>query len=296
MSKILDTCPICGNKNLKVIPTKISSFVRERIESDDIDIRLMHCENCSFAFYDYRFSGEEEKKLYYMYRDDVYQKQREKYECWYTAKVNKALNSDEQALKEQQRVIGKVLKDNGYDAFDNVLDYGGNEGATFIEKWGVTNKYVYDISGCDVLPGITKIESINDIYDLSLDFVMSNMTFEHLTRVTEIIEVFKKIGDDNTTFYVEVPSEFPFSENKYSIKDNFSLLFNRNYNALKLAKYYIHHKKEPFFVMKEHINFYTQESIKQLVESHGFKILDVQENYENAARGRCKVLSILFKR
>lgn len=296
MGKWIYECPICGNAETIGTKTKISGFVKERIESDDIDIQLLHCTNCSFAFYDYRFSPEEEKKLYDMYRSDLYQRQREKHECWYTARVNNAFNNNEKYLKEQQRVIEKVLRDNGYDRFDNALDYGGNEGATYLDKWGIKNKYVYDISGCEVLPNITKIDRKEDIRDLPLDFVMCNMTFEHLTSTTEIIDFYTKIGDANTIFYVEVPSEFPFSINKFSIKNNIGLLLNPNYNSWKLFLYYLKQRKEPFFTMKEHINFYTSNSLKTLIESYGFRTIDIQENYEMGALGKSKVLSILFKR
>lgn len=296
MGTKIKACPICGNEETIGTKTKISDFVRERIGCEDIEVQLLHCTKCSFAFYDYRFSPEEEKKLYDKYRDETYQKQREKHECWYTAKVNNALNADTKSLTEQQRVINKLLNDNGYDSFENALDYGGNEGATYIDKWGTQNKYVYDISGCEVLQGITKIESVNELFGKQLDFVMSNMAFEHLTCVTEIIETFTKLGNDETIFYVEVPSEFPFSENKFSIKNNIGLLFNPNFNKFKLAKYYLKKRSEPFFPMQEHINFYTPNSLKKLVEKYGFKVIDVQENFEMGALGKNRVLSILFKR
>lgn len=294
MGKRIKTCPICGNTEVKYTKTKISDFIRARIECDDIDISLVHCTKCSFAFYDYRFSPEEEKKLYNLYRDNNYQKQREKYECWYTEKVNTALNNDKKYLREQQKIIAKILKDNGYNYFENALDFGGNKGATFIERWGTKNKYSFDISQSEVLPNITKVNNIEELFTLKLDFVMCNMTFEHLANPTEIIDIFTRIGDKNTVFYVEVPSEFPFNFNKFSIFNNISLLFNPNFNKWRLFKYYLKTKNEPFFTMKEHINFYTQKSLKTLVNNFNFRIIDVQENYENAALGKCKVLSILF--
>ena len=291
-----NTCPICGNTETIGTKTKVSDFVKERIGCGEVELELLRCDKCSFAFYDHMFTPEEEKSLYDQYRGLEYQKQREKHECWYTAKVNNALDSDTKSLEEQRRVIGKLLNDNGYDSFENALDYGGNEGATYIDKWGTANKYVYDISGCDVLPGITSVDSVDKLYDLRVDFVMSNMTFEHLTCVTEIIEKFTKIGDEKTVYYVEVPSEFPFGENKFSIKSNLSLLINPNFNIFKLAKYYMKKRNEPFFPMQEHVNFYTVSSLRMLVENYGFSVIDVQENYEMGALGKSKVLSALFKK
>lgn len=156
---IINYCPICRNTLLEKTDTVISEFVKERINYNKKDeaIHLCYCKKCEFAFYDYRFSSQEENKLYEKYRDKTYQKQREKSECWYTAKVNEALNHDSKALNEQKRVITKVLSDNGFSSFPNALDYGGNEGATFCKQWGTENQYVYDISDCDVLYGIQKI-------------------------------------------------------------------------------------------------------------------------------------------
>lgn len=290
-------CPICGNTELIGIKTKISDFIKERIkyEGED-DIELLHCTGCSFAFYNYRFSQEQQEKLYSGYRDDVYQQQREKHEYWYTAKVNDLLNHDMKSLTEQQRIIDKVLIDNNLDAFDNALDYGGNEGETFLKKWGEKNKYLFDISGCQTLPGIIGINRIDDLYNLQLDFVMCNMVFEHLANVTEVMNVFTKIGDNSTVFYIEVPSEFPFDNDKFSIKNNMGLLMNPNFSNWKLLRYYLKQRMGSFMPMKEHINFFSPTSLKAMVENSGFATIDIQENEESGALGRGKVLSVLFKR
>ena len=70
---------------------------------------MCHCEDCSFSFYDRRMTDEESNRLYEGYRREGYQKTREKYDCWYTEKVNHALNNDSLALEEQRRVINMVI-------------------------------------------------------------------------------------------------------------------------------------------------------------------------------------------
>ena len=45
--------------------------------------------------------------------------------------------------------------------------------------------------------------------------------------------------------------------------------------------------------MSEHVNFWTPKSIQILMERCGFKVIDVQENYEEGVLGKNKVLSIL---
>ena len=103
-------CMICGNDKLEYKDTIISDFVMARI-SDDFEeghnkrTRLCFCPKCTFAFYEYRMNDEEQSRLYKNYRDDNYQKTREKYECWYTPKINGALNNDKIALAEMLQWI-----------------------------------------------------------------------------------------------------------------------------------------------------------------------------------------------
>lgn len=130
----------------------------------------------------------------------------------------------------------------------------------------------------------------------SIDFIMCNMVFEHCTSPSELIDKLYKIGGKDTVYYIEVPSEFPFSTNKFSIKNNLTLLLNPIYSKVRLVKYYFKQKSGAFMPMKEHINFYTFSSMRYLLESHGFNVLDLQQNTENSVLGKSRVLSALFKK
>lgn len=240
---------------------------------------------------------EEDEKLYADYRGEEYQKTREKYECWYTKKVNDALNSDQLALSEQRKVIEKMIRENIGKELKIALDYGGNEGKTFTDMIGTEEKYVFDISGVKTVDGVKGISNFEDLKKHAYDFIMCNMLFEHLVNPMEIMDVLKEIGGDRTIYYIEVPSENPFTNgNKFSIGKNLSLLFNPIYSNIRLMKYYMQQRKEPFMPMKEHINFYTKKSIRKMVELSGFQVLDIQENVEKAVLGNSVVLSVLFKK
>ena len=52
----------------------------------------------------------------------------------------------------------------------------------------------------------------------------------------------------------------------------------------------------PFMPMKEHVNFFTIQSMKTFVENNGFKVVDIQENLENTILGEQTVLSVLFQK
>ncbi len=294
-------CMICGNEQLEYRDTIISDFVMARIddnykEGHNRKTRICYCPKCTFAFYEYRMTDEEQSKLYADYRDEKYQKTREKYECWYTAKINDALNNDRLALAEQRRVIEKMIDENAKKPLETSLDWGGNEGRTFTRKMGSKARYVYDISGVPTIQGVKNLRSMEEVKKHQYDFVMCNMMFEHLSYPTEVMKQLMEIGNDDTLYYIEVPSENPFNANKFSIKSNFKLLFNSKYSNIRLAKYYFKRRKAPFMPMAEHINFFTEKAIRTMVENAGFKVVDVQENKEKAVLGEGMVLSIMFKK
>ena len=294
-------CIICGSSDIKSVDTIVSDFVMARIgphnSGGSRKTKLCFCRECTFAFYEFRMSDEEDRKLYADYRGEEYQKTREKYECWYTKKVNDALNNNKTALGEQKRVIEKIVKENIGRELPVALDYGGNEGKTFTDILGTKEKYVFDISGVKTVKGVKGISRFEDLERYSYDFIMCNMLFEHLVDPIEVMETLYKIGNEETIFYIEVPSENPFvSENKFSIKKNLSLLFNPIYSNIRLFKHYLKQRKEPFMPMKEHINFFTKESMKRMIELNGFQVIDIQENIERAVLGNSIVLSALFKK
>ena len=297
-------CLICGGNNLEYKETVVSDFVMARIEPlfvsgkvNNYPTKLCYCHDCTFAFYDYRFTEKEETDLYRNYRDAEYQKMRQRYEPWYTAKINDALNNDHLALSEQKRVIRETIQRHETKGIGAALDYGGNEGKTFYPELGTEEKYVYDISGVECVEGVCHVGTFEELLHYRYDFIMCNMLFEHLTKPKETLDQIGKLGDDNTLYYIEVPSENPFvSGDKFSLRKNISLAFNPRYNVFLLAKSYLAMRRQPFMPMKEHINFFTTKSMRIMLEKSGFECLEVRENPEKAVLGDALVLSALFRK
>ena len=295
-------CLICGSSDIETIDTVVSDFVMARINNkfvtgSNYKTKLCFCKSCSFAYYDYRLNKAEEYSLYKNYRDETYQKTREFYECWYTKKVNEIINFDEVALTEQQKQIKTML----FNAIDReikvALDYGGNEGKSFVAEIGTVKKYVYDISGVKPVVGVETISNYSALKNCKYDFIMCNMLFEHLSYPLNDMKRLWNIGDSDTLYYIEVPSENPFIKgNKFSLFKNLKLAFNPNYNFCKLVKYYLKSYHGPFMPMKEHINFFTENSLKKMLEVSNFKIIDVCEANRNGNLGKSSVLSALFKK
>lgn len=296
-------CMLCGSENLETIDTVVSDFVMARINPnfeqgkiENYKTKLCFCKDCTFAFYEYRLSEEEDQRLYEDYRGEKYQKTREKYDCWYTKEMAESMNSDETRLKDQQRVIESVVFAHTDRDIKVALDYGGNEGKTFTPRLGTEEKYVYDISGVKTVDGVKGISDYDELKNHSFDLIMCNQLFEHLADPIEVLRQIGKIGDKDTLYYIEVPSENPFfEENKFSLIKSLKLLFNPHYSKTRLIRYFFHIRKQPFKPMKEHINFFTEKSIKGMIEREGFKIIDIEENVERYPDRDLKVLSVLFQ-
>lgn len=294
-------CLVCGSKNIKCIETKISDFLVSRIYGEarvktGITVNLCHCNDCSFSFYDKRLTAEEEARLYRDYRGYDYQREREKYDCWYTDKVNRALNSDKVALTEQKRVIRKMLTSYIHQPIIRALDYGGNRGDTFDTVFGFREHYVYDISDVDTLPGIRKISSFAELRRYCFDFIMCNMTLEHVAYPRDFLQKLNSIGSDDTVYYLEVPSENPFMQNKFSLLKNLRMLLNPCLSSTALIKHYFYLRKQPYMPMHEHVNFFTPKALETLLQKEGFEVIAIEENSEKAVLGDALVLSAVFRK
>ena len=296
-------CIICGSDDIETRDTFFSDFVMARItdgfEPDkgmNRPVKLCFCRKCTFAFYDYRLTDEEADLLYKDYRGEEYQRTRERYECFYTSKVNNALNSDALSLKHQKENITRVVSEYIKGGIETALDYGGNEGRTFTESLGTREKYVYDISGVKTVDGVRCISDRQELFSHRYDLIMCNQLFEHLADPAEVLGFIRSLGDNDTYFYIEVPGENPFiMNNKFGILKNIPMFFNPIYSKTRLVKYYFHRKKLPFMPMHEHINFFTPKSIRMLGELNGFEVITVGESKQRNVLGDSNVLYTLFR-
>lgn len=144
--------------------------------------------------------------------------------------------------------------------------------------------------------GVKKIGSYQELLEHHFDFIMCNMTLEHVSYPKDFVKLLYDIGSSDTYYYLEVPSENPFEKNKFSVMKNFGLFYNTHYSKSRLIKHYFNLKRQPYMPMSEHVNFFTPTAIKTLMTESGFDVVDIQENYERAVLGKSKVLSVICKK
>lgn len=144
---------------------------------------------------------------------------------------------------------------------------------------------------------VSKISGItNSLFLHKFDLIMCNMTLEHISYPKEFMKLLYDIGSSDTYYYLEVPSEDPFNKNIFSIMNNLGLLLNPYYSRIRLVRHYLNLKRQPYMPMSEHINFYTPKALGTLIRTSGFRVVDIQENYEKTILGKKKVLSAICKK
>ena len=289
----MSKCLVCKSNNTKVFKSKVAKFLSIRmLNGEEQETDAVFCKDCGFLYYTFRPTDEQMNKLYYRYRDEEYQKQRQSCECWYTPKINElignSLSEKETRNKNLENIINKNIE---IENINNVLDFGGDKGQHIPNIFSKKEKYVYDISGVEPIAGV----NFTDLKDKSkkFDFVMCCHLLEHVCSPQQIIEQIKSLMSNESYLYIELPFDSPFYANKFEI---FQFLFNKYFTFPTLLKHFIKTKSEKCFKpMHEHINFFTPQSITKLLEDFGFEILYNDIFIINSEWCKTKTISTLAK-
>ena len=266
----VDSCIVCGSKDLNTYNAQCSPFLAERIwGSEPFDTTLTHCNHCDFAFYNPRPEDSELDRLYANYRGVEYQQQRQKFEPGYTQEVNESLGHSTTEIAARKQNMARFLKGQvDYTKIKAVLDYGGDNGQFITPEFRNSEKYVYDISGVPLLSGVKRISSIDESRMHKFDFIMCCNVLEHVSSPNKIISNLLRFSHKGTVMYFEVPADSPIN----GIKRTVTALF-QNYPGLYQWYSLVRGSKKPYiiFEMHEHINHLSRKSLQTLLKLHGIK-------------------------
>ncbi len=282
---IATECICCGGAELMRSPAVLMPFIAHRIynwEPVEIDsswglktislgtayaiCNSLLCIKCRLLFLDIRFSEKEMKRLYNNYRDDNYTELREYYEPGYRARSN-GLNRGTNYLKEVEAFLlpylPKIIK---------LLDWGGDSGENTPFKDNSKNTiHIYDISNIKtngLLINVSKEVACQQEYDL---IVCSNV-LEHVPYPHQILNEIKSIMTTSTLLYIEVPLEN---------------LILEVYTDIQLLK-----KKRHWH---EHINFFTESSLRALLLASGLSMLSFKVQNIICENKPCSQFMLLCK-
>lgn len=254
--------PFVSHRALDLPPMKIDSSLGLRTIPDGTAYSLcksLMCRQCGHLFVDYRFSETEMARLYADYRGATYTELRDRYEPGY-AQRNLAIREGIDYLPEIENFLDGLVPDSEI----SVLDWGGDTGVNTPFKDRRSLLHIFDPSANEA--GEPGAESFSEIpagctaYDL---IVLSNV-LEHIPFPADTLHAILPFMTSKTTLYVEVPFEGlrrQLGDSPYSGAD----------------------KKKHWH---EHINFFTPESMKTLLERSGLtvvaeSILDLGDSQAN---------------
>ena len=269
MPSISDKCICCGSSKLKKKQSILSPFFTYRMfnytplkikrkQFNDIKhgytyyaCQTIECLNCGLVFLDQRFTKEELKKYYNNYQTSKFFNERIRFEKSFRSRLKKFRYSGIIAgkFKEISKIEKFILGNIGLPR--KILDYGAGDGkGTIFRQNDKVKSILYDPFNFNKSKSTkSKINIKNNNFDL----ITFRNVLEHVSYPREILFDLMKIIKSRTNIYIEVPKEKLISKYKKG---------NR-------------YKNKPIWT--EHINFFTQDSLKKLLILSGLKILDIKE-------------------
>lgn len=261
--RIATQCVCCGRENLKGSSAVPMPFVAHRAfgwEPVVIDeswglttikngnaysiCKSLFCNDCGFLFLDIRFSDDELSNLYRDYRGVEYNYLREYYEPGYTER-NDNLNAGIGYIGDIEKFLQPHL------SFPiTILDWGGDTGKNTPFKSNNECLDIYDISNKNVIKG-ARIVSKDTAQSKKYKLIVCSNVLEHIPYPSDLLSDIIKTMDIESVLYIEVPLENVVLSNK---------------SDLHLHKKHWH----------EHINFYSENSLRLLIQNVGLEVVDLK--------------------
>lgn len=271
------SCLICNSSAVTAHKAKFAEFIAERVfDGQNKTINFLHCKDCGFAYFDYRFSDEEAQKLYSQYRKQEYLEQRQKHEPWYTEEINAIIGKNPEEIKNRKANLTSILEQFAdVKNIKSVLDFGGDKGQFIPEIFSGSEKYVFDISKVEVEEGVVALESLQACREKNFDLILCAHVLEHVGDPEEIVSQMKSLLKKGQYLYIELPFDSPVEgASSGRMKNYFGLLFSKYFSPFNLFKTLLKKlKNKNFYQMHEHINYFTLQSASVLLEKQGFKVL-----------------------
>lgn len=278
-------CPCCNQQDFIVRSAMVAPFVSAYVLREPArQTRLLECKACEFRFFEERFTDEEAGRLYSGYRGPEYFRERHASEPWYSQKLNDSIGKDPTEQEYRKKRLSEFASGAVQaGSVGSVLDYGGDRGQFIPEGLG-RERFVYEISNLDPVPGVSRIADTKQLEGRRFDFVMLSHVLEHVSNPEEIISQMRGLVRENGgLLYLELPYErYRFSRFTTSALYRGYLGFVSRLRPLLLLTDFVStalriklNRVPPFGFVKlhEHINFFDRRSLQALLERLGFEVI-----------------------
>jgi hypothetical protein len=203
------------------------------------------CMKCGHLATDVRFNNEQMKSLYAGYRSEDYVKLRDYYEPGY-AKRNSIFNDS----YHYSSLVESFISFNIPAQPKSILDWGGDTGINTPFQNFIKLHHVYDISNVNLINNAVRADE-HIILKHNYDLIVCQHVLEHLPHPARDIIKLLDLINQSTYLYFEVPHE--------------PIMRNDSINSFP-DKLHWH----------EHINFYSLNSMKYLLERCGLEVIAIE--------------------
>jgi hypothetical protein len=206
-------------------------------------VEMQICPACSFIQVKHPFRDEDLGRLYADYRTPSYNEERIRFESTYAAIVNEVGKGAKEIACRVDGLTawleGKIDPGDGF----SMLDFGGSDGRFLPRMPG--EKYVYEISNTQPLPGIVRVAAEADLATYS--YVQIAHVLEHVSEPLKLLKYVAQFMKPNGYLYIEVPQDL-------SDRQIANLANGRSRQDMRVH---------------EHVNVYCASSVSQLIEAAG---------------------------
>jgi Methyltransferase domain len=259
-------CVICEGAIATVKRALVAPFLSKRIWGrDPFLVDLVRCVECSFLFYNPRLDDDELRRLYANYRKDEYLRVRHASEPWYTAQFNFDLASPG-SYDMRRATLRPILEQHiGSRKIERILDYGGDRGDLVAGLIEGAEAFVYDISGVGAAEGVRPTTNPSEC---KADLIINSNVLEHVGFPRLLVAEMMKTAPAGSLIYLEVPSEVPWGLSRLVRRLGQTGIMSVFHPGL--ARHIL--RPASLYMMHEHINYYTEESLASLLRLSGARV------------------------
>lgn len=260
-------CVICDSEIRRLRRALVAPFLATRIwDRPPFCVDLVQCKACGFMFYNPRLDAAEEARLYADYRSEEYQRMRHASELWYTVSFNADLASPS-SYELRRRTLAAILRQHvGKREIRCVLDYGGDRGDLVRGLVDKAAAFVYDISGMPAVDGVTPT---TDPAGCKADLIINSNVLEHVGFPRRLLGEILAATPAGGMVFLEVPCESPFQLARIvrRVAQVGIMALTRPALARLVAR------PAGLYMMHEHINYFTVQSLATLMRSCGCSVI-----------------------
>lgn len=258
-----DKCVICDGEIRCLRRALVAPFLARRIwNRSAFCVELVRCGECGFMFYNPRLEAAEEGRLYAGYRSQEYHLMRHDSEPWYTTGMNARLASTDSYERRRQAIRAILDGQIRHRRVRRVLDYGGDRGDLVRGLVDGADAFVYDISGVPAVEGVT---ATGDPASCKADLIINSNVLEHVGSPRRLLGEISRSSEAGSLILLEVPCESPLAWAR--IARRVAQIAITSLMRPALARWVV--RPASLYMMHEHINFFTAQSLTALMRHCG---------------------------